>query len=105
MVKGVPVVHPENQVAGMGEAISCSDRAWRTPGHLSCSDLQRAQNAGPTKSAPLRSTEYLNLNGLDLGSAYNPGPAPDSSWHSNLEPKQCRQGKQTRREWGQTQGG
>ena len=33
--------------------------------------------------------EYLNLSGLDLGSAYNPGPASDSSWQSNLEPKQC----------------
>ena len=26
------------------------------PGHMSCSDLGRAQNAGPTKSAPLWST-------------------------------------------------
>ena len=44
--------------------------------------------------------EYLNLSGLDLGSAYNPGPASDSSQQSNLEPKQCRQGKHTRREQG-----
>ena len=44
--------------------------------------------------------EYLNLSGLDLGSAYNPGPASDSSRQSNLEPKQCRQGGHTRREWG-----
>ena len=44
--------------------------------------------------------EYLNLSGLDLGSAYNPGPASDSSWQSNLEPKQCRQGKHTCRERG-----
>ena len=43
--------------------------------------------------------EYLNLSGLDLGSAYNPGPASDSSQQSNLEPKQCSQGKHTRREW------
>ena len=49
--------------------------------------------------------EYLNLSGLDLGSAYNPGLASDSSWQSNLEPKQCRQGKHTRREQGQTQCG
>ena len=49
--------------------------------------------------------EYLNLSGLDLGSAYNPGLASDSSQQSNLEPKQCRQGKHTRCEWGQTQCG
>ena len=39
-----------------GEAISCSDCARQTPHHLSCSDLGRAQNAGPTESAPLRTT-------------------------------------------------
>ena len=49
--------------------------------------------------------EYLNLNGLDLGSAYKPGPTSDSSRQSNLEPKQCRQGKHTHREQGQTQCG
>ena len=49
--------------------------------------------------------EYLNLSGLDLGSAYKPGLASDSSWQSNLELKKCRQGKLTRREWGQTQCG
>ena len=32
------------------------DRACQAPGHLSCSDLGRAQNTGPTKSAPLWST-------------------------------------------------
>ena len=49
--------------------------------------------------------EYLNLSGLDLGSAYNPGPASDSSRQSNLEPKQCKQGKHTLCEQGQTQCG
>ena len=49
--------------------------------------------------------EYRNLSGLDLGSAYNPMLASESSQQSNLEPKQCRQGKHTRREWGQTQYG
>ena len=49
--------------------------------------------------------KYLNLSGLDLGSAYNPKPASDSSWQSNLEPKQCRQRKHTHRERGQTQCG
>ena len=47
--------------------------------------------------------EYPNLNGLDLGSAHNPGPVSDSSQQSNLEPRQCRLGKHTRRERGQTQ--
>ena len=49
--------------------------------------------------------EYLNLSSLDLGSAYSTGLASDSSWQSNLEPKQCRQGKHTRHERGQTQCG
>jgi len=40
----------------------------------------------------------LNLNGLDLGSAHNPGPASDSCRQSNLEPEQCRLGKHTHRE-------
>ena len=44
--------------------------------------------------------EYLNLSGLDLGSAYNPGLASHSSWQSNLEPKQCRQGNHTHHERG-----
>ena len=33
------------------------DSAHQAPGHLSCLDLGRAQNAGPTKSAPLWSTQ------------------------------------------------
>ena len=49
--------------------------------------------------------EYLNLSGLVLGGAYNPEPASDSSQQSNLEPKQCRLGKHTHRERGQTQCG
>ena len=49
--------------------------------------------------------KYLNLSGLDLGSAYNPGLDSDSSRRSNLEPKQCTKGKHTRREQGQTQCG
>ena len=40
----------------MGKVISCSDHARQTPNHLSRSDLGRAQNAGPTESAPLRTT-------------------------------------------------
>ena len=51
------VVHPENRVAGTGEAISGSDRTRQTPHHPSCSELGRAQNAGPMESAPLRTTQ------------------------------------------------
>ena len=49
--------------------------------------------------------ENLNLSGFDLGSALNTGPASGSSWHSNLEPKQCRLVKHTHHEQGQTQCG
>ena len=69
--EGAPVVHPENQEAGTGEAISCSDCAHQTPHHLSCLDLGRAQNAGPTESAPLRTT-------------WEPEP-------ERLRPERCRQ--------------
>ena len=84
--------------------INRNDSACQTPGHLSCSDLGRAQNAGPSLRV-CGVPQYLNLSGLDLGSAGNPGPASDSSRQSNLEPKQCRQGKHTRHELGQTQCG
>ena len=49
--------------------------------------------------------KYLNLSSLDLESAYNTGLVSDSSWQSNREPKQCRQGKHTHHERGQTQCG
>ena len=49
--------------------------------------------------------EYLNLSGLDLGSAYNPGHASDSSKQSNLELEQHRQGKHRCCEQGQIQCG
>jgi len=52
----VPVVHPENSAAGTGEAISRSDHCHQTPHYPSCSELGRAQNAGPTETAPLRTT-------------------------------------------------
>ena len=58
--------------------------AHQAPSCLSCLDLGRAQNAGPTESAPLGVLRNLNLSGLDLGSARNPGPALDSSLQSNL---------------------
>ena len=85
--EGAPDVHPENQAAGMGKVINRSNHARQTPGHLSFSELGRAQNAGPTESAPGGVPECLNLSGLDLGGACSPGPALDSSRQSNLEPK------------------
>ena len=86
----------------MGEAISCSDRARKTPGHLSCSDLGRAQNAGPTNSAPLRTTRVLEPERLRPGKCIQPRAGLRQS---NLDPKQCRQRKHTRCEQGQTQCG
>ena len=53
--EGASVVHPENRAAGMGEVVSCY-RAHQTPHHLSCSDLGRTQNEGPTESVHLRTT-------------------------------------------------
>ena len=89
----------------MGEAISRSDCALQTPHHLSYSDLGRAQNAGPTESAPLRTTQVPEPEQLDLGGACTPGPASDGSWWSNLEPEQCGQGGYLHREQGQAQCG
>ena len=46
----------EYQAAGTGKVMSHSDCTRQVPGHLSCSDWGRAQDAGPFKSAPLWST-------------------------------------------------
>ena len=51
----------------------------QAPGCLSCSDLGRAQNAGPTSLCFCGVPKNLSLSGLDLSSAHNPGPALDSS--------------------------
>ena len=67
----MPVVYTENRAEGTGEAISRSDRARQTPHHMSCSELGRTQNAGPTESAPLRTTRV-----------------PEPEW---LRPGRCRQ--------------
>ena len=86
--------------------ISHSNRVRQTPHHLSCSDLGRAQNAGPTESLCLGGLpECLNLSGLDLGSAGSPGSATYGSQRSNLEPEQ--RGQETTRavNGGQTQCG
>ena len=70
--EGAPVVHPENRVARTGEAISCSDCTRRTPHHLSCSELGRAQNTGPTESVPLRTTRVPEPEQLRLGKCIQP---------------------------------
>ena len=64
--------------------------AGQAPGRLSCSDLGRAQNACPTESVPCGVPENLNPSGLDLRSAWNPGPALDSVLQSTPQPEQCR---------------
>ena len=68
----MPVVHLEIQAAGTGEAISHSNCAHQTHGHLSCSDLGRAQNAGPTESAPLRTTRVPEPEWLRPGKCIQP---------------------------------
>ena len=49
--------------------ISRSIGAHQTPHHLSCSDLGRAQNAGPTEAAPLRTTRVPEPEQLGPGSS------------------------------------
>ena len=78
------------------QASTGGDCAWTWDGH-------KAQ-AQPSLHL-CRVPENLNLSGLGLGSAFNPGPASDSSWQSNLEPEQCSLGKHTRCERGQIQCG
>ena len=70
--EGASVVHPENWAAGTGEVISRSDCAQQTPHHLSCSDLGRAKNSGPTESAPLRTTQVPKHERLRPGRCMHP---------------------------------
>ena len=48
------------------------DCAYQAPGHLGCSDLGRAQNAGPTKSVPLWSTQEPEPEWLRPGECIQP---------------------------------
>ena len=70
--EGVLVVHPENQVAETGEAINHSYCTCQAPGHLSCLDLGRAQNAGPTESALLKTTQVSESERLRPGKCIQP---------------------------------
>ena len=99
------VVHPENLVAWMGEAISSSDCARHRPHHPSCSELGRAQNAGLTESAPLRTTRVPEPERLRPGRCMQPRASLGRFQQSNLEPELCGQGGCTRHERGQAQCG
>ena len=103
--EGAPVVHPENRMAGTGEVIGPSDHAHQTPGHLSCSNLGRAQNAGPTEFAPLRTTRVPEPEPLRPGKCIQHMAGLRQFPAERLEPDQCRQGKHKHRERGQTQCG
>ena len=95
---GASTEHPGNRVAGTGKVI----RHTTQPGE---SVLVKhwvtwaAQTWEGDKMQALPSLylcgvpKNLNLSGLDLGRAHNPGTASDSSQQSNLEPKQCKTGK------------
>ena len=102
------VVHPENQGTGTGEAISRSLQlgAIVLAKHLVTLAAQ-TWDGHKTQAQPSLHLCGVpeNLSGLDLGSACKPGPASDSSRKSNLESEQCRLGKHTHREQGQTQCG
>ena len=58
---GTLAAHQGNWAAGTREVIRCTTHlgecAHQAPGHLSCSDLGRAENADPTESVPLWSTQ------------------------------------------------
>ena len=76
-----------------------------TPGHVSFSDLGRAQNAGLTKSAPLRTTRVPEPEQLRPRRCMQPRASSDGSPRRNLEPELCGQGGHTHLEWGQAQCG
>ena len=103
--EGEPVVHPENQAAGTGEAISHSDHDCQTPHHPSCLGLGRAQKTGPTESAPLRTTRVPEPERLRPGRCMQPEASLQRLWWRNLEPELCGQGGYTCSERGQAQCG
>ena len=98
--------HPGIQTAGTAEVIRCNHClrgvSSQAHGHLSFSDWGRAQNAGPTESVPLWSLQEPEPEWLRPGKCRQPRA---HSLQSNLEPEQCRLGKHTLHEQGQTQCG
>ena len=101
----MPIVHPENRAAGTGEVISCSNSAHQTPHHSSCSELGRAQNAGPMESTPLRTTRVPEPERLRPGRCMQPRAGLGGFPEENLEPELCGQGEHTRNGQGQAQCG
>ena len=94
-LEGGQVVHPENRATGMVEAISHNLQLGATAltKHLVTCTAQTWEGHKTQAQPSLRLggvPENLNLSGLDLGSACNPGPASASTWQRNLEPGQCR---------------
>ena len=105
--EGTPIVHPENQAAGKGQAIRCTPHLGVTAlaKHLATWAARTWEGHKTQAQLSLRLCgvpENLNLSSLDLGNVRHPGPTSDSSQQSNLEPEQCRPWKLTRCEWGQT---
>ena len=94
-----------NRGGGKPQPPSGGEYVHQAPGHLSCSGLGRAKHQVQPSLWLCGVPENLNLSGLDLRSACKPESPSDSSRQSNLESEQCRLGKHTRRERGQTQCG
>ena len=101
---------PGNQVAGTREVIrgtAClGECTHQPPGRMSCSDLGRAQNTDPTESVPLWSTREPESQQFRPGKCMKHracfGQFPcRTTW----KPDQCRPGKHTHHEQGQTQCG
>ena len=81
------------------------ERTHQTPGRLSSSDMGREQNAGPTESVPLWSTQEPEPERHRPGKCTQCRACFRQLLQSNLEPEQCRPGKHTHREQGQIQCG
>ena len=108
--EGAPLVHSENWAAGMGEVVRCTAHLGVTAiaKHLVTWAVRTWEGHKLQAQLSLHLggvLENLNLSGLDLESARNPGPTSDSCWQSNLDPEQCRPGNHTHPEQGQTQCG
>ena len=93
------LVHPDRG-GDKTQPSTGGDCARQAPGHLSSLDLGGHKMQAQPSLCLCRVPKNLNLSGLDLGNACNPGPTSDSFRQSNLEPEQCRLGKYTHRELG-----
>ena len=90
--EGAPVVYPENQAGGTGQAISRSDRAHQTPHHRAAQSWEGHKTQAQQSLHLWGLPECLDLSGLDLGGSCSPGLASNGSLRSNLEPELCGQG-------------